>query len=196
MKSHKNIERILKRKSFKGFIEAMDYHVDIKEWSEVGGVYDIARKILHHFEPEIIMDVGCGKRPTLATIMALNYKIKVVAIDPNLDIGYSKNIERLDLHKETLLSHSKRTDLGKTVLVLANHSHASKHEISLLLSKTKDWVYVTIPCCMDNKLHNKTSIHYKDIHMHSEKNDVFIFSKDGAILSKILENKGKVEENT
>lgn len=189
MKSHKNIKMVLERKSFKGFIEAMNYHVDIKEWSEVGGVYNIARKILKHFEPELIMDVGCGKRPTLATIMALNYKVKVVAIDPQLDNSYAAQIQRLSLNREILLDYIKTMKKQESVLIVANHSHAPKSEITLLLSKVKNWVYITVPCCVDNKLSNETSIYYKDLHMHSEKNDVFIFSKDKTILAKMIKDK-------
>lgn len=188
MKSATNVSRVVERKSFKDFIVAMNYHVDVKEWSEVGGVYEISRRILKHFDPELIMDVGCGKRPTLATLMALNYKCDVVAVDPQLDDQYSSKINRLVKVRTTLLEYAKSVLVKRRLLLLANHSHAPKYEIMLMLSKSPSWVYVTVPCCVDNKLSNEISIHFKDIHMHSDKNEVFVFSNNQKILSKTLLN--------
>lgn len=194
MRSVKNVERVLKRRSFPDFLSAMNHKVDVKEWSEVGGVLNVAMWILKHFDPHIIMDIGCGKRPTLATLMALNFNKMVWAIDPNLDIEYSKFIRRLHKsktnlqlfirEKESLLSEYKRTRMK--ALVLANHSHSSKNDTEKLLSFFSSWVYVTIPCCVDNKLDNVKSIHYKDEYMHTDKNDIYIFSNDSSYLRDIF----------
>ena len=77
MKSSRNLEPVINRRSFADFIEALNGHTDIKEWSEVGGVFRRVRDITSIFEPDLVIDCGCGKRPTLATMMALNYPWEV-----------------------------------------------------------------------------------------------------------------------
>jgi hypothetical protein len=64
MKSYKNIARVVTRKSFPDFLKALNYRVDVKEWSEVGGTFEIVRKVMHVFDADYMYDVGCGKYPT------------------------------------------------------------------------------------------------------------------------------------
>lgn len=190
MKSVKNVSRILSRKSFPDFLKAMNYKTDVKEWSEVGGVLNQAMSILKVFDASIILDIGCGKRPTLATLMALNFKKLVYAIDPQLDTSYSTEIDFLELEPIQLASFTRKNKHQlknyNKALILCNHSHVSRKEIKLLLDKFDDWVYLTVPCCVDNKLTNLKSIHYKDIHMHTDKNDIHIYSKNENNLRKLM----------
>jgi hypothetical protein len=188
MKSYLNIGYVLERKSFPLFLAALNNFVDMKEWSEVGGVYNICRKIMHKHSPDVIYDIGCGKRPTLALMMALNYKVPVHAIDPQLDLSNCKSINRLYMYNLKLKQFIEMSDFKdyNNALVLANHSHASMREVTELLSKFKEWTYLTVPCCIDNRLNNKSGVHYKDIHMHSDKNSVFIYSKSNEAIASIM----------
>lgn len=190
MKSHLNLKHILDRKSFPLFLKALNNKVDLKEWSEVGGVFASARKILQKYQPEYIFDIGCGKRPTLAMMMALNYGAEVEAIDPQLDLtcgeGVDRYVGRKEKLKEFLSSCGPAYFPEKPILVLANHSHVSKREIMGLLASYNNWVYVTVPCCIDNRLSNTSAITYKDIHMHSDKNDVYVYASDSNFIKHLL----------
>lgn len=192
MKSIKNIQHILERKSFPDFLKALHYKVDLKEWSETGGVFNLCRCLLHSFSPTVVYDVGSGRRPTLGTLMALNYKTKVVCIDPQLDTTCASEISRLQLHKVPLSEYLRTTfvedgfDSEAPTLILANHSHVSKREARALIQKLKDWVYITVPCCVDNKLSNRSCVSYKDMHMHSARNDIFIYASNPGYIAGLL----------
>lgn len=189
MKSHKNIEYVLTRRSFPDFLKALDHKVDTKEWSEVGGVFHLARGILQKFKPGVIFDIGCGKRPTLAVMMALNFKAPVIAVDPQLDDTLAGDIKRLWLYpsptKDWLHNNGAPKD-SNGALILANHSHVSKREIMELTNLYKTWVYVTVPCCVDNKLSGRMALTYKDVHMHTPKNDVYIYASHKELLKTLM----------
>lgn len=187
MKSHRNIQKVLERKSFPLFLQALNNHVDTKEWSEVGGVFEVCRKLLGNFSPGHVFDVGCGRRPTLALLMALNYPFQVHAVDPNLDLSLCYGVERIHLYNLKLAEFA-RFGVPETAmaLVLANHSHAPLKEIRTLLGLCKSWVYITVPCCVDNRLRDMAGVHLKDPHMHSEKNDVYVYSNEKGLLSTLL----------
>lgn len=192
MKSIKNVQEVLTRKSFPDFMKALNHRVDIKEWSEVGGVFKIARNILQKKKFDIIFDIGCGKYPTLATMVALNIKSsEVIAIDPQLQLSESFDfIKRLDLIKDKLSDVSDLaltgSGLNGSALLLSNHSHATNKEIKRVTNLFKEWIYITVPCCVDNRLHGLKSIHIKDVHSHSPKNDVYICASSPALLCTIL----------
>jgi hypothetical protein len=192
MKSIKNLQHVMERKSFPDFLKAMNHVVDIKEWSETGGVFNLCRNLLRTFDPDVIYDVGCGRRPTLGALMALNYKKKVVCIDPQLDLTAAESILRLFKYSATLGDYlresagTKHQILNVPTLVLANHSHVSKKEVFVLIQKLRTWVYITVPCCVDNRLNNRACVSYKDIHMHSPRNDVFIYASNPALIRNLL----------
>lgn len=185
MKSVKYIEKILKRKSFRDFLEAMNNVVDIKEWSETGTLFDLCSRIMSFYRPRFIFDIGCGKRPTLATLMALNYKDTVIAIDPNLSNEYAKNIYNLYLISKKLKDIKIRKTNHK-VLVLCNHSHTTSKEMVSFLNNFQEWIYITVPCCVDNKIPNVISLSYIGKHSHSPKNEIHIYSNIQSNLNKIL----------
>lgn len=187
MKSIRNIQQVMERKSFPDFLAAMNNKVDLKEWSEVGGIYGLSRNILKNFKADHIFDIGCGKRPTLGAMMALNYKCRVHCIDPQLSKEYAKNITRLNLCDVQLDYYLKLGDEIKSpTLVLCNHAHVARKDIVKFLAKINNWIYVTVPCCVDNRLSNKKCISYKDIHMHTPKNDVYIYASDDKYLKELL----------
>jgi len=178
MKSIKNIKNIINRKSFIDFLIAIDNKKDLKEWSEVGGVFDFVRKILKKWEPDIVFDIGCGKRPTLGTMMALNYPWDVISIDPKIDTNLCDNIHGIKLVKSKLSDFNDEYNIDhKYGLVLCNHSHVKENEIKELLEKFDDWVYITVPCCVDNTLKGKYCINYIDEHMWTTKNKIYIYTK-------------------
>lgn len=187
MKSHLNISRILIRKCFPTFLEALHHHVDIREFSEVGGLFELCRKILTVFTPDYIFDVGSGKRPTFATLMALNYTTEVYAIDPNLDLSCSRNIKRYTGVKQKLSQFCSdfTVEPDKSCLIACNHCHVGKTEILELINKFTCWVYVTVPCCADNRL-EMVSVAYRDPHMHSEKKDVYVYSSVQEVLDVLV----------
>jgi|GEM_PF-4597278 len=170
MKSAKRLDELLRRKMFPDFLAAMNHHVDAKEWVECVSMFNIARKILLKKNYDVILDIGCGKRPTLGTIMALSYKKPVICIDPQLDTSYAKNINNISLVPVKLL---ETPILGLSVLVLCNHSHVTKEEMMILLSRQREWCYVTCPCCVDNRF--KQGEYVKDIRNWSPKNETYIF---------------------
>lgn len=187
MKSHLNLKIVLERKSFPKFLQALNYHVDIKEWSETGGVFSLCRKILHNFAPDDVYDIGCGKRPTLALLMALNYPFNVHAVDPQLDTSYAKAVSRLFLYNLGLRNFAAAGMPGSNkAMVLANHAHVPAKDMSSFLSGFKEWVYVTVPCCIDNRLASMPCVHYKDPHMHSEKNGVYVYSNVKPLLANLV----------
>ncbi len=187
VRSCKNLNQVLLRKSFPDFLAAMNNKVDIKEWSEVGGTFHAARSVLRKFSPDLIVDVGCGKRPTLATMMALNYNTPVVAVDPAVSSEYARDIKRLTLEDMTLKQYSSALEYvsGSSVLVLANHAHCSKTEVRRFLSNYETWVYITVPCCYDNTL-TAPGLFKEDLHMHTPKNKIYTQASDKKLLSEIL----------
>jgi hypothetical protein len=182
----------MERRSFPDFLKSLNNHVDLKEWSEVGGVFNIVMNLFKDFNPDFILDVGCGKRPTFAILMVLNYKITTYAIDPNLGTEYlTSNLRYLYYFKNTLETFSKESVnsniQNSKVLIVCNHSHVKSKEISEFInSLKKDWVYITVPCCYDNKLPNQKSISIIDKHIHSPKNEIFIYSNNTNYLCNIL----------
>lgn len=193
MKSYQNIQNVLERKSFPLFLSALRNFVDTKEWSEVGGVFHVCRQILTDYNPEVVFDIGCGKRPTLALMMVLNYKRDVYAVDPQLDTTYCEGVRNIFLYNTELKEFAKLEESHRysNALVLANHSHVSTKHMSGFLSRFRKWVYVTVPCCVDNKLTGKVGIHIKDVHMHTDKNDVYTYASSPALLSGLFNTKGK-----
>ena len=191
MRSSKNIEYVMGRRSVRDFLEALNFHIDIKELSEVGGVYDLCRILLNTYKPAAILDIGGGKRPTLAAIMSLNYKAPVYSIDPQLDMLLGENLKNFHKFNTTLMEALPKLDIQREapILVLANHSHVSKKEIMMLLQKHVTWVYITVPCCVDNRLSDRLCLSYKDLHMHTDKNDVYIYTSDRALLTGMLGKK-------
>lgn len=182
MKSAKNLMELMSRKSFLDFLIAMNGHNDVKEWSEVGGVFRIIRKIMKVFNPIHLIDIGCGKRPTLATLLALNYgcggHIITYAVDPQLTGEYSKNIKflhQIPKRLEEFVRECSSEDTFESVLAISNHGHCKKHEIESLLKQYKKWIYISVPCCVDNRL-NQNAIHFKDIHSFSPRNDIYIYA--------------------
>jgi hypothetical protein len=201
MRPFSNIKKIIDRKSFIDFLIAMNNTKDYKEMSEVGGMYKTIESILSQevctglsednnfkmdfrFKPDFIIDIGCGKRPTLGTIMALNYKYPVICVDPQLSGEYAKNITGMEMHKCTLKEwwiqvkdDEKYKD--KKYLLLANHSHVTKKEIKLITEQLASlWIYITCPCCVDNLLSNRKAIAYKDNNIWSDKNIIYTFYGD------------------
>lgn len=198
MRSVKNVQQVLMRRSFPDFLKAMNNKVDIKEWSEVGGVFSAVRSVLRNLKPDIVFEIGCGKRPTLATLLALNYKMPIVAIDPALNLDYAEGIWGLKLVPVTLQGALDNCDLlvelldglvsqdPATALVVANHAHCSRREILALTKMFKHWVYITVPCCVDNTLLAPALVK-EDIHMHTPKNKIYTQASDKKLLSKLVE---------
>jgi hypothetical protein len=125
-----------------------------------------------------IIEVGCGKRPTLATFMAYNYNTTVFAIDPKVDTELCQYTTLLFLYKMKLsefIEFKKSFEHGAT-LVLCNHSHVSKKEIEDLTDKMSNWVYLTMPCCVNNVL-DRPYVKFKDEHIWSPENSMFLQDK-------------------
>ena len=183
MKSSRYLEFILRRKCFLDFFKAMNYHVDAKEWTEVIGMYFFMNKVIGDKKFDIVIDAGCGKRPTLGTWLALNRKdmANIISIDPALDLNatYALDINNLNQCKGCLVAGEEEGIINKDIkscLLLANHAHITKKEVKDFLSNFEDWIYITSPCCYDNRLDQK-AIYYKDPHVHSKKNEYYYFEK-------------------
>ena len=166
-------------------------------------MFNAARSVLRTLKPDIIFEVGCGKRPTLATMLALNYKTPVVAIDPALSLDYADGIHGLKLVPSTLGDTFKDgefmdqlleedmwglnlTERSTTALVVANHAHCSRREILTLTNMFNSWVYITVPCCVDNTLLAPALVK-EDVHMHSPKNKIYTQTNDKKLLAKLVE---------
>ncbi len=199
MNSVKNVQQVMARRSFPEFLRAMGDHVDVKEWSEVGGVFNAVRSVLRRFRPDVIVEAGCGKRPTLATMLALNYSIPVYVTDPGLDTSYASNVKglgkfTLPLHglsvgsADPIDEHGMRLiDVTKqrSVLLVANHSHHSRKDAAEFVKMFDAWVYITVPCCKHNTL-LEPSIVKEDIHMHSPKNKIYTQAFDKRLLADLV----------
>ena len=191
MKSIKNIQEVVGRKSFMDFMIAMNGFADLKEWSEVGGMLNLVRKLLTVFDPDDMIDVGCGQRPTLAALLALNYGSEtriISAIDPQLGLEYGQNLSSYYAYKMKLgewwREYNKYRHLftreNHRLLIISNHGHVKPQEVDKFISESVygRWVYVTCPCCVDNRLTNRRSIHFEDQHMNTPKNKIYIYADD------------------
>jgi hypothetical protein len=78
------------------------------------------------------------------------------------------------------------TQLKSKILLVANHAHTTQRETLEFLQKFSEWVYITVPCCMDNTLPGKYAVCKRDVHMHSPKNMVYVYASDDSVLSKLL----------
>lgn len=160
---YKYVKEVTQRKSFPDFFFALGCKFDWKEYSEIYSMYQIVVGTLekYSFKPDIVYDIGCGKRPTLGTFLALNVKSmnNIICIDPSLNTDLAKNIKGLEL-KQNYLSDFVFTESckekskfdNKDVLILCNHSHVSKKDVLNLTKMHEKWIYITCPCCIDNKL--------------------------------------------
>ena len=177
MKSAKYINYVVKRKCFLDFFEAMGNYADPKEWSEVVGVLRFTSKIIGNFRPQIVIDAGCGVRPTLGVWAALNNKSfgSIFCVDPNVSFDYAKKINGLMIVNQSLGKVGKILANAENCLLIANHAHIKKDEILSVLNGFKKWVYVTCPCCVDNTL-DRVGAYYKDPHIHSPKNKIYGYS--------------------
>jgi len=182
MRSAENIKYILERRSFQDFLNALGGKVDLKEYSEVGGMVKIIKALMSIYDFSNIIDVGCGKRPTLATYMAYNYSAPVFAIDPKVDTNLCLDTNSLylfDMKLSEFINERYSFKYG-TTLILCNHSHATKEEIEDLTNKMNNWVYLTMPCCIDNIL-NRPYVRFEDEHIWSPKNKIFLQDKNNSI---------------
>lgn len=181
MKKWKHIEYLLRRRSFPDFIKATGCKADPKEWSECIAMMHRINYAIKDKKIDVAFDIGCGKRPTLGILIALNVKSinKVVCVDPQLDTSLAKDIKGIELEKLYLTDFvnkikEKSISFGN-VLICCNHSHAPKKEIYQLMDLCEDWIYITCPCCVDNKL--KNGLYFKDTAIWSPKNEIFTFYK-------------------
>ena len=177
---YKYVKEVMKRKSFPDFFSALGSKVDWKEWSEIYGMYKVVLDTLYknNFIPDIVFDIGCGKRPTLGAFLALNIKsirnIDVIAIDPQLDKNLCKNIYGIHLYPYTLDEYISGVSLNKKqkALVLCNHAHVSKKQVINFLDNYEEWIYITCPCCVDNQL--DSGLYIVDKNVDSPKNTYYI----------------------
>lgn len=185
MKDYTYVEYILKRRSFPDFLKAVGYKVDLKEWTECAAMLQIGKNILGQrqetFKPDLVIDAGCGVRPTLAVLLALNIKslrsTPIIAIDPVIYENLGTGIENLSLSKRTVgaWAHNDGEFANKNAIVFCNHAHVGLNEVRHLLNKFSNWIYITSPCCLDNVIPNKLSLFYQDQRVWSAKNKYYIF---------------------
>ena len=107
MSNFRHIEYLLKRKCFPNYLKALNFKVDLKEISECIGMLRVLRNVVRDKNITTAFDIGCGKRPTLGVLMALEIKSinNIVSIDPQIDITLAKDINGLYLHKKTLAEY-------------------------------------------------------------------------------------------
>lgn len=149
---------------------------DLKELSECLAMYRFFRnqEWVKDIKVATILDIGCGKRPTLAVMMAHKFPRtwKYIAIDPQLDVR-DYNTEGLKLFNMTLQGNSLPEEVMKEVvghpIVFFNHSHAPKE----CLLSLKEFEYITMPCCFENMFPNVQGTFMKDTTVHSPKNIIY-----------------------
>ena len=176
------------------FMDAVGGIADPKEWTEIVGMYWRAKEVMETFKPDIIYDIGCGKRPTLGAFIALNVKSvdTICCLDPQLDDSLGKGIEGLNLlpitledytsrHRAAISSYDEKPPIGKA-LILCNHAHVKKEAIKVFRGLFEDWVYITSPCCVDNRF--PKGEYYKDKNVWSPKNEYFTFKKAHPVRKK------------
>ena len=182
MKNFRYVDYVMRRRSFTDFWLAMGMHYNPKEWTECVGMLNRAKHHMQDWTPDIAFDIGCGKRPTLGVLFALNVASvgHVACIDPQLDAperAYGlKKITYYGLRLDTFLAsepHFLSDASGKKALILCNHAHVKKAEIMDLASNFGEWVYITCPCCVDNRLGN--GHYYRDESVWSPKNEFYTF---------------------
>ena len=74
MSNFRHIEYLLKRKCFPNYLKALNFKVDLKEMSECIGMLRVLRNVVRDKNITTAFDIGCGKRPTLGVLMALEIK--------------------------------------------------------------------------------------------------------------------------
>ena len=180
---YKYVKEVMRRKSFPDFFSALGSKVDWKEWSEIYGMYKVVLDTLYKtdFKPDIVFDIGGGKRPTFGTFLILNVKSinNVICIDPQLDDKLCKNIKGMHLYSCYLNDFVSDEKINKQqrALAICNHAHVSKLQINKFLNNFDEWVYITCPCCVDNQLDSGSYIIDKNV--DSPKNTYYISSSQG-----------------
>lgn len=181
MKTDKYVMEILNRKCTIDFINAIK-KIDIKEWTEIYAMYKRLLNVLTKyptFKPDVVFDIGCGKRPTLGTWIALNIKSinNIICIDPQLDTTLANNINGLTLYNEELEQVLPLLSKKQSAIVLCNHSHVTAQTIKQLLNKYEQWIYITCPCCVNNTFPNIGFDGMIDTYVKSPKNTYYTFTK-------------------
>ena len=184
MRTPKYICEVLRRRSFPDFLAAMNNKADPKEWSETWAMFRVLLRELktwpEKLKDTIILDAGCGKRPTLAVLVALNLpNARVYAVDPQLDQTCGHATDKAPLQGLTLykcsLGEIKITEC-LPIIVLANHAHIPYSVLKAQTNPTLPWMIITNPCCTDNR--PPSGRYVVDRHIWSPKNTIYIGRSD------------------
>jgi hypothetical protein len=130
-------------------------------------------------ENMLVLDVGCGKRPTLGIMLAHLRQWEIISIDPKVERRQEHSeIKRFSTYSKPLgeianfLKHCfhKETE----IVVCGNHSHHQFSEVENLTQYTAVHYFVN-PCCFDNLPKNIKGECYINTKIWSEKNRLYYF---------------------
>lgn len=150
---------------------------DLKEITEVFGMYSFMASMewFKDTKRAAVIDLGCGKRPTLALMLAhyISSDWKFYAIDPQLDVRDYKTRNLTIIKTEVLkLEDLPPIELDRRLIICGNHSHAPVSvlkELSLMMCI--DYFYC--PCCFDLHIPNVFGVFRKDTNIWSPKNTYY-----------------------
>jgi hypothetical protein len=158
--------------------------LDLKELTECYAMVLFMKRFdIWNKKDLLVLDVGCGKRPTLGIMLAHLRKWMVVSIDPAVE--HKKEhffTERFGTFKGKLESvlwavesslKNEAVD-AKEIIVCGNHSHHQFSEVENLTQYTAVHYFVN-PCCIDNLPKNIKGECYINTKIWSEKNRLYYF---------------------
>ncbi len=169
MKIDVRFKRFLERRSTIDIFNKLG-KIDIKELSETIEMFEFIRKSDVWNEKNLnVLEIGCGKRPTLSLILLHNTKNwKVTAVDPIIEEKDYKT-QRFDYFKCRLRDFAPSL---KYKVIVGNHSHCDLKEIKEFCLKYNmpKFHYFTCPCCVDNVFRNVVGKFYISSFANTPKN--------------------------
>jgi hypothetical protein len=171
MKSSKYLNQFFARKSWKDIVQYMPHKLNLKEITEVMAVWRVARKYVD--EVGGIVDCGSGKWSSMGVLAAFSCKTDIYSVDPREDLIVHKDIKN---HK---CINKKLCDviINKVcpVMLLSCHGHQTLSETKNFLDHFPQWIYITMPCCVDNRIPNRVGEVLVDQYVWSDKNTIYTY---------------------
>jgi len=174
LKNAKLLTEFGSKKCFRDYLKA----VEVFDGKEITECWSLLSWVLKAFgnslsNTGLIIDAGCGVRPSLGTMAALfvSHGVRVACIDPSIYTHLASEIRGLSLYAMSLrdfvvydaLLCMSDLPVSSEVMLLCNHSHSTTAEALDFFRTTKatGW-YITVPCCVDNTVSGVSGLVYKD----------------------------------
>jgi hypothetical protein len=137
-----------------------------KELTESFAMYRAIVRLVgwHRLQDAVtLVDVGCGKQPRNAALLALRSRWSCTAIDPNLDPAWEDermhNVRRLQCRQMRIEDYRCMAD-GPVVVAMV-HAHVDVPTV-LRSFRQEQLLLVTMPCCVPSRMDEPPAVDYYD----------------------------------